>query len=214
MEKGLELVEEMVHRKYVQNSVINFVECYYRKGYIRVFYNDGTEKSFSMPIDVYNEQFRNVPISAERNWIFWGSWEKGICAYDLITGEVIWRIKGWKFTNILVFDKYLVTAQQYKKLLRLNIENGEILDEVKSGTLGSVYKLDDRYFYADSMSGIGTIYDVADMAVYKRYPKKTFPSDHPYGFSIRDLWLEDNHIFAEGFIKGPGMVIEVDSSFN
>ena len=186
MEKNLEKVAHLIHRKFVRSDTIIFVECNYKVGYIRVFYNDRTDKTFPMPIDVYNHQFGNVPISAERNRIFWGSWEKGICAYDLITGEVIWKIKGWKFRNILVFDKYLITVQQYNKLLRLDIETGEILNEVKSGTLKSVYKLDDRHFYTNAVKGIGTVYDAMDMSVYKSYPKASLPRN----FSIRDVFLE------------------------
>ncbi|MBQ9940505.1 MAG: hypothetical protein IJO74_03080 [Clostridia bacterium] len=213
MEKNYEIITPLHHRKYVGNDKISHVDCHCKIGneHVSVFYTDGTTKDFIMNMDGYNMQFRNIPISVERNWIFWGSWRNGLRAYDLLTGNLVWKINGGNYANILVYGQYLIAVRRNNRLLRLNIENGDILNESKSGLSMNAYALDDRYFCFVKERSNSLVYDATDFSIYKQYPHK---NHLPSNFIVRDTWLEDNRLLTEGFVDdGISGVMQLDPSF-
>ena len=215
MENGLTIINDKTIYQNVKNGIIDHIECYFDKKRVRVIYETGKITDLLFDIGVYNSQFNNVPLSSSRNWIFWSSWDKGISAFDLITGNMVWNKKGCKYRKILVFDDYIISLQQYNRLVKIKIENGSDLNEIKTGTINGIYKLDNQYIAADSIRGKLTIYDTRDMSVLKEYPKSIYKQqydDGDYYFTIRDLWIENNSLLAEGFFSS--MAINSNTTFN
>ncbi|MBE6572478.1 MAG: hypothetical protein E7656_09550 [Ruminococcaceae bacterium] len=198
MEKGLIVIDGFYHRKEVKNGVIDYVDAHFHDKYVEVIYSDGTTRRIDNCIDIYNRQHENIPVCPKRNWLFVASWERGIKAYDLMTGELVWKIRGGCFRRIFVYDDYLITVQAGHRFLKLNIENGETIEVISSGTISFIYYLDDRYVFVDRVRGICTVYDTTDMSVYKTYSKKVTNV-----MVVRDVWLDGTQVLAEGF-NGPG----------
>ena len=176
---------------------------YKSDGSCTVYFKDGSIKDHFIDCEtVFNHQY-GIPASKDGKLLFVGSWEKGLTAYDTVTGEKKWKYRPGSNRNIFVYSDFLVMCRGNRALVKLDLLTGEVLWEQKSGTLEHIYRLDDRYIYAETLRGKHCVLDVTTMEVVKKYPPKTVNPSNCLSHVIREACLQDGRLFIEGFENYP-----------
>ena len=158
-----------------------------------------------MPLNVtsYQHQF-GVPFSFDGKLLFFYTWEKGVEAISLETGETVWKLHAKHAGRIAVYDSYIIVIQQEIAVLKVDIGTGEILarigcDAEDRFALGGPYQL------IDSIRGKLSVLDTRDMTVKKTYSKNVI---RPQGWDtlILDAVLKDKVLTLSGweYIKTDG----------
>ena len=171
-------------------------------GSCTVYFKDGSRKDHMIGCEVFNRQY-GIPVSLDGKMLFLGSWEKGLTAYDTVTGEKKWRYRPARIRFIFVYSDFLVVCRGNASLLKIDLHTGEVLWEQKSGTLEHIYRLDDRYIYAETLRGKHCVLDVTTMEVVKKYPPKTVNPSNCLSHVIREAYLQEGRLYIEGFEDYP-----------
>jgi len=191
------------------NTVVERIVCEYEKGICTVFFYDKSPKELHIGCDSYNSQY-GIPISCDGSKLFIGAWakgfgglNKGIQAYEIESASALWRFNEGKIREIFVYPNYLIVSKALSNIFKIDINNGAVLDSIKSGTIESLYDLGFPYVLANTISGKLSVVDVEKMLVVKKYSKKiTNPSNY-LCHVIRDVTLRDNVLLISGFEDNP-----------
>lgn len=154
----------------IENAVVEKIVFRYNST-CTVYFHDKPSRELNIECSSYNSQY-GIPISEDETKLFVGSWEKGLCAYDIVSGELLWRFKPGKIRNIFVYSKFLIVSRAYSSVVKIDIETGEMIENIKSGTLEHIFDLGFPYIFADTISGKHCIIDIEEMAVVKKYGSK------------------------------------------
>lgn len=172
-------------------------------GSCTIFFKDGSTKDHFVGCDVvYNEQY-GIPVSLDGRMLFVGSWEKGLTAYDTVTGERKWRYRPARIRSIFVYSDFLVVCRCGAALLKLDSHTGELIWEKKSGTMEEIHRLDDRYFFVDCLRGKYCVMDAMTMEIVKVYSPKTVNPSDCLSHVIREACLREGRLYIEGFEDYP-----------
>ena len=162
-------------------------------GTCTIHYHHKPPKEFNhISFDGYNSQY-GMPVSTDGSKLFIGSWEKtlngvkrGLRAYDIESGALLWRLNEGKIRNIFVYSDYLIAIQADVSVFKIDINSGEVLEKIKSGTIEQQFEVvGSPYIFVDSIGGKLSIVDPETMLVIKKYHRQ-LP-----GF-IKSVHLQDN----------------------
>jgi len=194
----------------VENGIVERVSCKYNDFCVVHFY-DRPPKKLSVILNSYHSQY-GIPVSNDGRKLFIGYWEKrlddfkkGLQAYDIESGSMIWRVNEEKIRSIFVYSDYLVTVSASNSILKINIDSGEVLGQIKSTTIEIAYDLGFPYVAVDTISGKLSIIDVENMLVVKAYSKKTVNPSNCLSCVIQDVIRKDNMLTVIGFEDYPQM---------
>jgi len=178
----------------------------------KVYFHDNSSKEFLLKYFccVYNNQY-GIPVSEDGRKLFIGTWDKGLIAYDIASGKIIWKYKPSKIRNIFVYSKYLIVARTSASIVKLDIETGKLLAEIKSGTLEHIYDLGYPYIFAETISGKHSVVDIDDMLIVKKYnPKEVNPKNI---LIFHKVFLQDNNLIVSGVNGSKKISKVIDSNF-
>lgn len=185
----------------IENPVIEKIVCRYN-GTCTVFFYDKPSRELNVGCDAFNRQY-GIPVSEDGTKLFVGSWEKGLYAYDVGSGEMLWKYKPGKIRNIFVYSNYLIVSRAYAAVVKIDIDTGEMLGTINSGTLDHIFDLGYPYVFADTMSGKYSIIDVEKMVISKKYLPKIINPLQCLGITITDAALEGKTVTVSGFEQYP-----------
>ena len=158
--------------------------------------------------DWYNSQY-GTPISADGSKLFIGSWEKaldgvkrGLRAYDIESDSLLWRLNEGKIRNIFVYSDYLIATQADASVLKVDINSGEVLGQVRSRAIEHAFDLGSPYILVDSIGSKLGVVDVEKMEVVKKYDiykSKILNPSSCRSLVIQDAQLQDNILTVSGF---------------
>lgn len=159
------------------NPYIKEIMFYYTGKY-KIAFQNGTEKEHTFDFDAtYLSQF-DVPISSDGRLLFISNWYNGLSAIDTKTGEQIWHYKATRIYTVFAFPTFILAEKMNKALIKFDIRTGEVMNEIKSGTIESLYYLADNEVLVDSIRGKLSVVDPATLCIIKSYSHKdTNPSD-------------------------------------
>lgn len=164
---------------FVENCIVERVVCKYGENATVIFCNHPPKELKIVECSSYQSQF-GTPVSHDGNTLFVSSWEKGLYAYDIPSGKLLWRLKGARMTEISVYPSYLVVLQSDKAIHKIDISDGQLLATIKSGTILRHYKLIDSFVLVNSVRGKLSLLDTKQMEIIKQYSKKIFdPANYP-----------------------------------
>jgi outer membrane protein assembly factor BamB len=160
-----------------------------------------------------------IPVSEDGSKLFVGSWykvedgvKKGLRAYDTETGSLLWRLNEGKICETFVYSDCLIVLKANSAIFKVSIDNGEILEQVKSGTIEQIFDLGIPYVLADTVSGKLSVIDTKKMLVVKKYkPKQVNPNDC-LSLVIQRTILQDNTLTIFGFEEYPNSDYSVADS--
>ena len=203
--------------EFFENGSIEKVVCnsYYRpdtdsnEGICTVHFYGKPPKELNIGCDSYNSQY-GIPVSEDGTKLFIGSWykglggyEKGLLAYDIDSGSVLWRFKEGKIGAIFVYGKYLIVEKAYTAVYKLDIDNGGILAKISSTTLQQLFHLEYPYVFGDTISGKRSVINVESMEVVKKYNTKVVNPFDCLGLVIQDVSINRNTLVISGFEECP-----------
>lgn len=196
--------------QYFDDPVIERIFCDYKdyeNGICTVYFHDKPPKELHIGCSTYNSQY-GTPFSNDGSKLFVGAWEKelegvkkGLRAYDIETGSVLWRLDESRIRHIFVYSSYLITIKALANILKVDINNGSVLGNVKSGTIESIYDLGFPYILANTISGKLSIVDIEKMQVVKNYKWKELGPSIAHGSAILDATLRGNVLYVTVFEK-------------
>ena len=161
---------------------------------------------------VYSGQY-GMPVSEDGSKIFVGFWEKayegekrGLQAYDIESDSLLWRLNEGKIRNLFVYSDYLIATQADASVLKVDINTGEILGQVRSGAIERSFDLGYPYIMVDSIGNKLGVVDVEKMEVVKKYDKyrsKILNPSNCRSLVIQSAQLQDNILTVSGFEGSP-----------
>lgn len=166
-----------------------------KEGRVDVYYYG--KDTVSVPVkrvDVYQDQY-GFPVSADGTMLYVMNWDiNGVIAYEIATGKIAWKYRPGTIRDILVYDSYIVAHKSNTALIKFDWKTGEILGELKSGTMESCHRLPDPYVLT-CYRGKESIVDTQTMEIVKQYSKKEtgFEADVTY------VELQGNQLLLESF---------------
>lgn len=197
--------EEMqpVYSKEYQNSKIERI-LLYPIGLCEVQYKNGSRKTIPISGDPAYYVRYGLPLSDDGRFLFVSSRENGLSAYDLENACVLWRYQATKITNVFVFPSFVVALQQGTSLVKLDLQSGQLLDELKSADIEHTFLLNNQYLLADSIGGNVCAVDIERFQVEKSYRKDEVNPNQCLNLMITDATLTDREITISGFEADPG----------
>ena len=157
----------------------------------------------------YNSQY-GIPISEDGSKLFVGHWEKtldgskrGLEAYDTESGALLWRLHEGKIREIFVYSTYLIALQAGGAVFKAGIDSGEVLGQIKSGTIEQQFELDSPYTLVNAIKGKLSVLDTEKMAVLKTYSPKTVNPSNCLSALIQNVSLQDDVLTISGIEEYP-----------
>ena len=181
----------------IYNGVINKIVCSY-DGNCRIYFYDGTIKVINVGCDSFNSQY-GIPVSQDGRKIFVGSWETGLNAYNTRTGELVWKFKSTRVCSIFVYSKYVIIIKYGKAIIKLNIDNGEVIEQLNSGTIESIYDIGSNYIFIDMYRGKYSVLNSDTMQICKKYNTKLINPTCSLSVIIQNVSLNNNQLKVKGF---------------
>jgi hypothetical protein len=200
----------------IENGVVEKVVCNYETGTCRVFFYDRPIKELNVGCSSYHFQY-GMPVSEDGSKLFVGNWEKesggldkGLHAFDITSGVLLWRLTEGKIRNIFVYPKYVIALKALTSVYKLDIDSGKVLGQIRSGTIEQIFYLSFPYVLIDSIKGNLSVLDVESMSIVKNYgsvyrSKKINPSNS-LSVVIRDAKLKDGTLTVYGFESDPNKI--------
>jgi hypothetical protein len=185
----------------IQKRTINKLFCDYN-GICTIYFYDKSPKELNVGCSVYNRQY-GLQISEDEHNLFVGSWEKGLRAYDIESGSLLWKSSDRKIRYIFVYTTYLIALKANGAVFKYDINNGTKIGEIKSGSIEDMYDLGFPYIYVDAVKGKQSIIDVEKMLVVKKYSEKIVNPFNYLSVSIKDIVLRDNVLTISGTEEYP-----------
>ena len=166
-------------------------------GLSEIYYANGRKLTIPQCGDVYQRQF-GIPFSLDGKLMFYYSWEKGVEAISLETGETVWKLRAKHAGRIAVYDTYIIVIQQEIAVLKVDIGTGEILARIGCDAENR-FDLEGPYQLIDSIRGKLSVLDTRDMTVRKKYSRDIVNPNHLPTCIIREAKLEGNVLSIFGF---------------
>jgi hypothetical protein len=180
----------------IKNAVIKEVFCDYN-GSCTVHFYEKPPKKLNIGCSSYNRQY-GIPVSEDGRTLFISNWETGLFAYDIMSGSVVWHLKDCKITSIVVCQTYVVTQKFGTSIIKLDIGSGEILSEIKSGTIETQFFLNGSYILVNSIKGKLVVVDTDKMTVVKKYNPKVVNPSNSLSILIQNAVLDGNRLSIAG----------------
>lgn len=185
----------------IEKANIEKILCRYNDS-CTVFFYDKPPKELHTECSVYNAQY-GMPVSDDGSKLFVGSWEKGLHAYSTESGELLWKFRPGRIRDIFVYPEFLIVSRAYTSILKLDIETGHLLGDIKSGTLERIFFLDPSYIFADTVSGKHAVIDVEKMTVVKKYSSKDVNPKDCLSLTITSVALQNSTVTIQGLEQYP-----------
>ena len=174
-----------------------------------VFYTSKTVCHLKILCTAYNSQYGLV-LSQDGRLLISGTWEKGIVAYDIQSGQKVWKYPKGKARTIITYGDELIVARDNSSVFKLDAASGEKKEgELKSGTLENIYPLNGSLFFMNSYRGKCCVVSCRDLGIVHVFDKSETNPHKCLSFIINDVKLSrSGHVVIEGFEDYP------DGSFN
>jgi len=199
--------------QHFDNDVIEKIVCNTSSGVCTVHFHNRPPKDLDIGCSGYNHQY-GIPISKDGSKLFVGSWDrsvdgvkKGLVAYDIETGSVLWRFHQGRIRNVFVYDDYVVASKSYEAIYKFNIENGEMLEKVKGTTVDHIFDTGTKYVLTETLS----IIDTEKMISVKKYSSKIANPLNSGFFYIEGAALQSNKLTISGWEQPPQWTYDSDS---
>jgi len=132
-----------------------------------------------------------------------GGLEKGLTAFDIDNGAVLWRLNEGKIRNIFVFHNYLIVFKAYAALLKVDPVSGVVINQLRSTAMERVIDLSCPYVYVDTISGSHCVVDTEQMKISKKYNMKTVNPSNCLSFVVQSASLHNGVLEISGFEEFP-----------
>jgi hypothetical protein len=187
----------------IENGVVEKVVCRY-DGVCTVHFYNRLPRDLDVGCSVYNRQY-GIPVSEDGRRLFVGSWrmglggrEKGLMAYDIDSGSLLWRFPEGRIRTILVHLGNLIVLRANASVVKLDIDNGTVLGQIRSTTIEHLFDLGSPYALVDTIAGKPSVVDTDRMLILKKYGPKIVNPANCLLVTIRGADLQDEELTIFG----------------
>ena len=188
-----------------------------------VYFHSKQPKELKVDLNAVQHSGCGIPVSEDGSKMFVVPWENvidgkrvGLWAYDIDTGTLLWSFPKGNVGSISVYDDYIVILggglAPRMSIFKLDINTGEVLGELKSGTLETLFELSGSYLLANSFRGKLSVVDVESMSVVKNYgsifKSRVINPSNCLGIVITEATVQDNTLVISGFESSPNGVYD------
>ena len=160
----------------------------------------------------YNAQY-GLPVSNDGTVIFAGTWERGIFAYDIITGMLLWRYPKGKARTMIISNEDLIVARANSSVFRLNIHSGQKSDlEIKSRTIENIFPLSNKQFFLKYYRGNCCVVNCKDFSIEHIFSKSEINPHNCLSLLINEVEIDSkNNVLIKGFEDYPNGLFNTHS---
>ncbi len=186
--------------QFVDHSMLSKIWSEYDSGAITIFFKSGSTKTVMANCAGYNSQY-GTPVSDDGRKLVIGAWEKrqGLRCYSLENGNMVWQIHIPRIRQIFCFSDYLAVLEAKKALLKINLNNGEVLAQICSSTIENQFLISNHLVFVDSIKGTPCVVNTESMRIVKVYPLPVVNPNSRKSFIINKAELTENIITISGF---------------
>ena len=200
--------------QHLNHKHVEKILCKYDEGCTVYYYNE-PPKFLAVECEVYNRRL-GFPVSEDGTMLFTTSWENGLTAYRIADGSIVWRYKRTRMKNIFTYPSYVIASRYGKSIIKYDLNTGEILGEINSGTIEDVWKLTSPYILVEMIRGKLSVVNTETMTVVKVYKQDVINPNHCLAQIILGYQLKDNVLSIYGSEEYPNYddTIVGDISYN
>lgn len=187
-----------------QHSVVEKLQCDYKDGTCTIKFRNNTVKKIFANCTVFNEQY-GIPISEDGSKIYINSWEKGLTAYDTKDGRILWKTNIKSLSKVFVFQEFIIALKSGSCIIKINDENGSVIDQIKGSSIEDIYNLQYYFFLIISWKKNLCVVDTSTMSVIKNYSLSIANPNKCLSFVIQTAKLKKGYLVIEGFEEFPNM---------
>lgn len=186
--------------QYVDHTMLSKIWSEFDSGAITVFYKNGSTKTVMADCAGYNSQY-GTPVSDDGRKLVIGAWEKrqGLRCYSIEKGNMIWQLHIPRVRQVFCFSDYLAVLEAKKALLKINLDNGEILAHIRSNTIENQFWISKHLVFVDSIKGTPCVINTESMRIVKEYPLSVVNPNSRKSFIINNVELSESGITIFGF---------------
>lgn len=195
---------EYIHGGFIEYLDHEFVEkicCSYDDSCV-VHYYDRPPQKLLIECSSYNSQY-GYPVSEDGRMLFVSSWENGLTAYDIATNKILWRYKRSRITAVYVYETYVAAVRYGEAILKLDLHTGEVLEQMRSGTIECSWELQAPYILVETFRGKLSVIDTEKMSVAKAYKEKVVNPNHCLSLILKYIQVENNTLTILGVEEYP-----------
>ena len=97
----------------------------------------------------------------------------------------------------------MIALRANTEIIKVDIETGKPLGYIKSGSLESIFYLDDTHIFADKVVGRCCVIDVKEMCIQKKYSPKAINPAACLSCVITSAVLKNNTVTISGMEQYP-----------
>ena len=195
--------------EYPENEFIEKIRFVYdiydnntHRGSCTVYYYHEPPRTIFVECTIYN-RLLGYPVSEDGKTLFVSSWENGLIAYDIATNEVLWRLKSTRIKKVTAYSTYVAAVKYGEAILKLDLHTGEVLGQMKSGTIESSWELQAPYILVSNFRGKLSVVNTKEMSVAKAYKEKTINPNSCCSLLIQEVKENDNALIISGLEEYP-----------
>ena len=185
----------------IDNGVVDRITCHYGASCVAYFFDRPPQK-LNLHLSPYNAQY-GTPVSDDGQMLFISSWEEGIVAYSILSNSVCWTLKCKRITSIVVGSSYLVALKKGEMIIKIDINTGRILSEIKSSTIERLFELNNDLILVAAVRGKLSVIDTGTMRIVKQYSKKVVNPANCLSLTIQKATLQNGTLTVYGFEEYP-----------
>lgn len=150
-------------RIHLQQECIRTLQ-YGADGYLTVCNHEGEKVAeFQTVASVaYNAQY-GTPASKDGQFVFIGTWERGLFCYSIKDQRLIWKQGPGRVRHIILVDDNLIVEMAGRGIYRRNINTGELLEVLKMPSIDKFSQLSESDLLAGPLRGKYIHYDLPSL---------------------------------------------------
>jgi len=166
-------------------------------GRCTIQYEDGSRHVIRVDVSAFNTQF-GIPVSFDNKLLFVTSWETGIVAIYIETGEIKWHYRSTRITSVTVYPDYIALTRYGYGLLKIDCMSGKLLGLVKGTSFEYHHLICGSFLLIDKAGGNMCIADTASMQVTKSYRSRQTNPNRCLAFSLGGAYTKEHALFIFG----------------
>lgn len=137
-------------QKYVEVETLE----YDTDGYLTVYNQEGEKvtKFKTVASVAYNAQY-GTPITEDGQFVFIGTWERGLFCYSIKDQKLIWKQGPGRVRQIIVLDESLIIEMANRGIYKRDVRTGQLLEMLRMPSINQFKQLNKSELLAGPLRG-------------------------------------------------------------
>ena len=155
-------------------------------------------------VPAFNSQY-STPLSPDGERLYVGTWRRGLFCYDTRSGEILWRQGPGKVRQVDVVGADVIIEMADRGVYRRNARTGELLGQVKMGSIDAFFRIDSRRVFVGPKRGQYFVLSIPDLCATHVIPAEVLNPDRCLSFTLLEAYSAGASIIVSGWEQYPNM---------